>query len=120
QPEYAEAPVLVIATMRLAELTNRGGVRSYLDASMAAGSALHAGWLDMRGRGLEGGIFAGIFPDKSINRLLDGTPWDHRPVLALAVGHPVRLGRGELGRGRWRGRGTHEHSFARRRVLQRC
>ena len=94
QPEYAEAPVLVIATMRLAELTNRGGVRSYLDALMAAGSALHAGWLDMRGRGLEGGIFAGILPDKSINRLLDGTPWDHRPVLALAVGHPVRLGRG--------------------------
>ena len=94
QPEYAEAPVLVIATMRLAELTNRGGVRSYLDALMAAGSALHAGWLDMRGRGLEGGIFAGILPDKSITRLLDGTPWDHRPVLALAVGHPVRLGRG--------------------------
>lgn len=89
QPEYALAPVLVVATIRLAELSRQGGVRDYLDAVMEAGTGLHAGWLQMRRHGLEGGVFAGILPDKSVRRLLNGSLWDRRPVLALAMGHPL-------------------------------
>lgn len=89
QPEYALTPVLVVATIPLADLSRQGGVRNYLDALMEAGTALHAGWLEMRRHGLEGGVFAGILPDNSVRRLLKGSLWDRRPVLALAVGHPL-------------------------------
>lgn len=89
QPEYSLAPVLVVATVRLAELSRWGGSRAYLDALMEAGTGLHAGWLEMRRHGLEGGVFAGILPDNSVKRLLNGSLWDRRPVLALAMGHPL-------------------------------
>lgn len=35
-------------------------------------------------------MFAGILPDKSVPKLLQGTLWDRRPVLALAMGHPSK------------------------------
>lgn len=89
QPEYVFAPVLAVATVRLADITRVGEPRAYLDALMDAGSSLYAGWLDMRRYGLEGGVFAGILPDKSVPKLLRGTLWDRRPVLALAMGHPL-------------------------------
>lgn len=90
EPEYVLAPVLAVATVRMADIARTGKPRAYLDALMDAGTGLYAGWLEMRRIGLEGGVFAGILPDKSVPKLLQGTLWDRRPVLALAMGHPLK------------------------------
>ena len=86
QPEYSEAPALVLVFANLAAAVGRHGDHGYRHLLVRAGAAAYAGWLAALGRGLVGSIFAGFLPDAA--RAMTGRgDIVARQLLALAVGY---------------------------------
>lgn len=85
QPEYSEAPALVLLFGNIVAATGRHGDHGYRHLLVRAGAAAHAGWLAALGRGLVGSVFAGFLPDAA--RAMTGRcDMAARQLLALAVG----------------------------------
>ncbi|GHD35313.1 hypothetical protein GCM10007147_41680 [Nocardiopsis kunsanensis] len=86
QPEYAGAPLLLLALLPLSSESGDDAVHTYRHLLGEAGASLYTGWLHGCALGLAGGIFAGVLPTFSA-ALCDAHPGRARPVLGLALGH---------------------------------
>ena len=88
QPEFAEAPAIVVVVGSLFHALESRGSHGHRLLLERAGAACEAAWLSAIADGYVGSIFAGFLPSALKSALgLDG--FKSMQLLAFAVGHPV-------------------------------
>jgi nitroreductase len=87
QPEFVDAPCLLLPVWELESALRERGTDGYFNLLLATGSSLYVSWLTALDLGLSGCLLRDLHPALlSATVALGGV--DARPFLTLALGHP--------------------------------